>query len=189
MINSVISLNGYPDWQLTGIYCPPYAAAKIEFWNLTDATANSSTLPWTIIGDFNDICNQSEKTGGRPFASSSKHTLCDDLNRLSLFDLGFSGYDFTWNNGQEDEHNIQQRIDRGLANAAWCMLFPSAQITHLTAIASDHCPIVLETQNHQPKGRKPFRFENMWLSDPNCATVVDNAWNFVDMPPPVFTTL
>lgn len=56
------------------------------------------TVRGFVIGDFNDICNQAEKSGGLDFLASSSHNLDVELNNLELIDLGFTGNNFTWNN-------------------------------------------------------------------------------------------
>lgn len=146
--------------------------------------SDSFVGPWAVIGDFNDIQNSLEKTGGRSFASSSKHSLLNDLDNLSLIDLGFAGEIFTWNNKRGDSHNIQLRLDRGVANSLRCFQFPKAQITHLTTLKLDHRPISLDTQKDLSKGPRPFRFELMWLSNPSCAKIVDDTWNHSTPGPP-----
>lgn len=165
-----------PDWYFTGIHCPCNPSKKARFWNCINDLHVSSPSPWLIMGDFNSIISQTEKVGGLPFASSSSHDLASELNNLGLIDLGFNGNPFTWNNKRTGLRNIQQRIDRGVANSDWLTLFPHASITHLPIISSDHAPLLLNTStdNHNPK---PFRFEDMWLDDKACFDIVHQGWN------------
>ncbi|KAL3617220.1 hypothetical protein CASFOL_038967 [Castilleja foliolosa] len=126
---------------LTTIYAPCNPSKKSAFWDLIDAFNISDNSSWLMVGDFNDITSQSEKKGGLPYASSSKHSLYDNLDSLGLIDLGFAGNPFTWSNQRTGSANIQQRLDRAVANCNWISLFPKAIITHLPAIASHHSPI------------------------------------------------
>ena len=71
---------------------------------------------------------------------------------------------------------IKERLDRGLGNAEWLMLFPSAQIHHLPRVKSDHCPILFDTNPFEWKPSKPFRFEQMWLIDPTFPSLIQNSW-------------
>lgn len=71
-----------------------------------------------VIGDFNAIASQSEKNRGNHFASSSNHSLLDDLNNLTIIVLGFHGFSFTWNNKRAGKANIQERLDREVANSS-----------------------------------------------------------------------
>ncbi|KAL0285634.1 UNVERIFIED_CONTAM: hypothetical protein Sangu_2770100 [Sesamum angustifolium] len=128
------------------------------------------------MGDFNAVLNQMEKKGGNPFASSTRFSFWDMLTSLDLNDLGFQGPIFTWSNKRAGCANIQLRLDRGVANSEWCLIYPNASIKHLPAIASDHCPLLLLTQNDHSQGPKPFFFEEMWLRDETCEEVVANNW-------------
>lgn len=56
------------------------------------------------------------KTGGRPFACSSKGGLRGFINNSDLVDIGFNDNAFTWKNGQPGNTNIKGRIDKCLAN-------------------------------------------------------------------------
>lgn len=55
-------------------------------------------------------------------------------------------------------------------------MFTKAGIKQLVAPASDHKPILLDTHFENNNINKPFRFEAMWVRDPECEDVVDQAW-------------
>lgn len=61
----------------------------------------------------------------------------------------------------------------------WCDLFPNYMVRHFAQYRSDHAPILLSTWNPHDLGRKKrlFRFEALWLSNPECAEVVAQAWS------------
>lgn len=44
------------------------------------------------------------------------------------------------------------------------------------AIGSDHSPLVLMLEHNDFKGRKRFRFEDMWLEKEECYELIRNAW-------------
>lgn len=93
-------------------------------------------------------------------------------------DLGFDGPKFTWTKKNPIRHpNIKERLDRGLGNTEWNILFPRSEIHHLPRTKSDHCPILLEFETPTYKSTKPFKFEQMWLTDPSFSTLVENSWN------------
>ncbi|KAL3635329.1 hypothetical protein CASFOL_019876 [Castilleja foliolosa] len=162
-------------WFLTTVYTPCHHTKKAEFWeNMANISSNISE-PWILIGDINSILSQAEKKGGLPFASSSHHNLANDLDSLGLIDLGFSGSPYTWTNKRSGIDNIQQRLDRGVANSEWITMFPRASILHLPQVGSDHSPIVLSTAP-EPKLKTPFKFEIMWLDDFSCYDIVSDSW-------------
>ncbi|XP_026420307.1 F-box protein At3g07870-like [Papaver somniferum] len=59
---------------------------------------------------------QKDKIGGLPFKISDCEFYHNILSNDGLLDLGFKGYAFTWNNHREKEANIQERLDRAVAN-------------------------------------------------------------------------
>ena len=56
----------------------------------------------------------------------------------NLYELDFSGYDFTWWNGQGDIRSVEERSDRFCANMEWLLSFPEAKVTHVDFDMSDH---------------------------------------------------
>lgn len=68
-------------------------------------------------------------------------------------------------------------LDRSLATPDWRLAFPNAKVSHLTALCSDHCPIL--TDLHYMRGKKPkkpFRFETMWLRHAEFNDHVTSTW-------------
>ncbi|KAK3030664.1 hypothetical protein RJ639_035868 [Escallonia herrerae] len=148
-------------WMLTAIYGLPYRHQKPLFWNNLSKMINSFAGPWLGIGDFNEILAISDKRGGRPYASPSHGGFPSVMLEKGLVDLGFSGNPFTWTNKQPLQANIRERLDRGLGNPQWCILFPNATIKHLSAILSDHNPISFNTAGSNQSGPKPFKFSGI----------------------------
>ncbi|KAG8375096.1 hypothetical protein BUALT_Bualt10G0064800 [Buddleja alternifolia] len=149
-------------------------------------TKKTKVDPVVLIGDFNAIVSQSEKKGGRSFASSSSNPFLNDLNNLNLLDLGFTGNPFTWSNRRGGDANIQLRLDRAVANPDWSLLYPYAIVHHLPAIKSDHCPLLLHTIPETRGKFFPFRFEDMWTRDPSCHTTILESWNSLERGSPTF---
>ena len=48
-------------WHLTGFYGNPKTERRSESWAKLKFLKNSSSLPWLVIGDFNEIIGLSEK--------------------------------------------------------------------------------------------------------------------------------
>ena len=80
-------------------------------------------------------------------------------------------------------------MDRGLGNAEWATLFPAAEIHHLPRVKSDHYPILLSTDSREQKPPKPFRFDQMWLTDPTFPTLVDESWKASEQIPSTSSSL
>ena len=54
----------YGWWHLTGFYGNPETSKRHEPWATMKHLGTTSSLPWLVIGDFNEIISMSEKEGG-----------------------------------------------------------------------------------------------------------------------------
>ncbi|MBA0729118.1 hypothetical protein Golax_020420, partial [Gossypium laxum] len=85
------------------------------------------------------------------------------LEECQLNDVGFEGSWFTWERGNLPETNIQERLDRGVANTDWITLFPEVKVQHLVHSFSDHCPLLINTRRYEEQlGNNNFKFEAWW---------------------------
>lgn len=48
-------------WRYTGYYGYPQRIRRVDSWNLLRELSAASSLPWCILGDFNDISSMDEK--------------------------------------------------------------------------------------------------------------------------------
>jgi hypothetical protein len=122
------------------------------------------------------ILGQSEKSGGLPYACSSRDFFLDFLNTYGMVDLGFSGNPYTWSNHREGRHQIKQRLDRGVASTSWISRFHSFALRHLPDDSS-------MAQHSLPH---PFRFEEFWIKHPECLSVIMAAWDVLVLGSPAF---
>lgn len=138
-----------------------------------------SSLPWLVIGDFNDIARQTEKKGSHPHPGPLIQGFNEALNDCELIDLGMVGYPFTWERGRGTEAWVEERLDRAMASPVWKHNFGNASVNNIATIHSDHSAIFLDV--HGSLGNevrcRNFRFENAWLSEEGCKQVVLQAWN------------
>nr|POE54766.1 hypothetical protein CFP56_46064 [Quercus suber] len=78
-----------------------------------------------------------------------------------------------------DKNRTYIHLDRVLATMTWKSLFQNTVVQHVPTFASDHSMLIVNLpsiRRRQPKPQHPFRFEAMWLRDPHCAEVVQEAW-------------
>ncbi|XP_074327603.1 uncharacterized protein LOC141665516 [Apium graveolens] len=83
-------------WRYTGFYGCPERKRRKESWEILRTLAGESTLPWCVLGDFNDIMFAHEKSGGRSQPSRLMEGFRSAVNECELLDLGFVGSEFTW---------------------------------------------------------------------------------------------
>jgi hypothetical protein len=103
------------------------------------------------------------------------------LADCGLADLGYKGYDFTWNNKREGTENIQVRLDRGTATASFLTLFPLTSVEHIATEESDHMALLIRIQAEpfvRQRGiSRGFMYEEMWQKHENYEAMVKEAWD------------
>ncbi|GMI95677.1 hypothetical protein HRI_003237000 [Hibiscus trionum] len=103
------------------------------------------------------------------------------IHDCDLSDLGFTGRWYTWERGAFSSTNVRERLDRGLANAAWCALFPDSSVAHLLHNFSGHCSILSDTIGslHPTAVTKVprFRFNANWVLEEDFLDVVQSFWS------------
>ncbi|XP_039120543.1 uncharacterized protein LOC120256952 [Dioscorea cayenensis subsp. rotundata] len=133
-------------------------------------------LPWLIIGDFNSILFPNEHKGGRFSHYSRKARFFRSfVDSNNLFDLNFSGAQFTWCNNQIGLARRWARLDRCIANSNWISRFNNFTLKHLSRSFSDHSPLLLSVSDSIIRRRFLFKFENFWLDYIDCHSIVREA--------------
>lgn len=167
-------------WRFTGIYGFPEDNQKWRTWRLLERLATENSMSWLCVGDYNEILSDAEKSGGNYRRHDRMLDFRSCLDQCGLFDLGYHGHKFTWTNKQSGANNIQERLDRGVANESWLSRFPRARVSHLARLLSDQCPLWVEwdveDRRRRRGGAKLFRFETLLLNEVSCGEVVDNSW-------------
>ncbi|KAL2939383.1 LINE-1 retrotransposable element ORF2 protein [Bienertia sinuspersici] len=168
-------------WRFTCIYGFPEEEQKLKTKVLMEKLNEEQQRPWLCGGDFNLMLLSSEKKGGNGFKVNEAETFREAIESCHMMDLGFNGHEFTWTNNRAGEHNVQERLDRFLANQLWKDLFPGSFVTHLSRRRSDHLPIMLCLKGYpraknERKKKKLFKFEEMWLKENMCEEIIKEAW-------------
>ncbi|KAH9708700.1 reverse transcriptase domain-containing protein [Citrus sinensis] len=164
-------------WRCTGFYGFPETSKRRDSWELLRSLSSISSLPWVCIGDFNDLLHNSEKRGRCQHSNWKLQGFRAAVSDSGLVDLGMEGYQYTWERSRGTVDWVEERLDRALVSSTWLSLFPKASVVSLEAMCSDHLPIFLDPSSHHQFPRiKRFRFENVWLSEPDCMEVVTKSW-------------
>lgn len=74
-------------------------------------------LPQLIIGDFNDLAWQFEKRGNIPHPKYLLTGFKETINECELYNLGMSGYPFTWERGIGTYNWVEERRDQALVSS------------------------------------------------------------------------
>ena len=160
MVVKVCALNS--SWLLSTIYASPRLEERKLLWKILASISPMHELPWLMLGDFNEMLASGDKLGGNPLNPKRVQMFKDCLDSCGMVDLGFHEPRFTWVNRKEVGHFIQERLDRGFANAEWRGMYPEVAIHHLARTHSNHCPVLLKMDDHGPSClSRPFQFQPM----------------------------
>ncbi|KAL0864587.1 hypothetical protein Bca101_043705 [Brassica carinata] len=164
---------------LSYIYGNPEGKIRKNQWQDMINSENAGFLhnkPRVLVGDFNDIKARKEKKGGVYRSVASFSLFNQMLSILGVHDIKTIGGKFTWV-GKRSKYSIMTRIDRVFANCDWLDMFPSATVTLLPWIGSDHRPLLLDTTNAKWKKPRIFRYETRWRLFPEVKQVIEQTWN------------
>lgn len=149
-------------WILSDIYASPKFENMCILWENLKKVSNHHDLPWILMGDFNEVLEESEKLGGNPLSIRRVQEYKESMNYCNLLDLGFSRPKFTWTNKRGIRNLIQERLDRCWVNPSWKLLLLEASVSHLARINSDQCLLLLKLLEPPPfSGERPFHFQPM----------------------------
>ncbi|KAL4279545.1 hypothetical protein GQ457_03G016570 [Hibiscus cannabinus] len=176
-------LSATDKFRFTGIYGYANTNLKNKTWDLIDRLRDSSSLPWLIGGDLNEILHDNEKVGGNRRNPSYINNFRDCLSRNQLADCNPTKGWYTWSRMGPHTQTIRERLDRFLADPFWLGNHSSFYVVSEFTAASDHCLLFMNTtstflhSNHSsPVDSDFFRFEQCWSSLPECISLVQSTW-------------
>ena len=130
---------------------------------------------WICAGDFNEIMRQSEKIGGRVRSHNQMQPFREVLDECKLIDLGFIGSMFTRHKNYP-AYMMWERLDRAVASTEWLTKFPDTKVYHLDVTTFDHKPLWICPEGMDCNQQRPFRFEQMWMTDKGCGATIEGVW-------------
>jgi hypothetical protein len=179
-IDVAISSDNEEPWRATFVYGEPRRDQRHEFRNSLCRLRSEWRGPWICCGDFNEALSHDEHVGARDRSESQMTLFRDCLDDCGLFDLGFSGLKYTWNNRKREEDHVKVRLDRAVANGDFTTRFDKYNVENIITTASDHLAILINLSTSRWDERPPvqhgFRFEAAWLRAPDYREVLEKAW-------------
>jgi hypothetical protein len=142
-INAKITPSNGPPRKYTGFYGHSEASKRKETWSIFRHLNLFKFIQWICAGDFNEIIDLTEKSGGNGRLGGVMEYFKNTLVFCKLHDLGYRGPKYKWNYGREGGAFTQERLDSVTANKAWCELYTEVDISMKEAISSNHSPLVL----------------------------------------------
>lgn len=160
-------------FRVTGIYGPSNQQDKQDFFDELKLAQPPNNLPWILLGDLNVTLQPSDRPSNRNHhAQMSRFRAL--IDHLQLLDLRLQGRTYTWSNDRDNP--AFARLDRFLISTSWSNIFPKTIQRAITNTASDHCPIVCESDTKFPNSNV-FRIENSWLKNHYFQSMVAQLWD------------
>lgn len=103
-------------WRCSEIYGHLEVGQKHHTWTLLRRLVGLFAYPWICCGDFNEILNLNEKTGGNDRNLSMVADFREVINECKLSDIECRCYPFTWSSRRFGPHFMEEKLDRFLGS-------------------------------------------------------------------------
>jgi hypothetical protein len=162
------------------VWCEANRSLRYKTWDMMRYLKADCDLPWVCIGDFSEVLRREEQMGPNVRDMAQINLFREAVDVCELSDLGYFGLDWTFERKIKQGEFCRVRLDRALASPEWSLMFPFATVRHLTAIKSDHSPILLlnemEAHNQRIANEKPFCYELMWERHEGFKPMLEEVW-------------
>ncbi|CDY24720.1 BnaC04g13250D [Brassica napus] len=161
---------------LTCVYGDPVVARRRVVWDRLMVLAVTRDEAWVLVGDFNELLNNEEKSGGAVRVESSFWDFWHMTSSCKLRELRSFGNSLSWA-GWRDRVWVQCRLDRSFGNDEWYNLFPRSQVEYMDMLSSDHRPIKV-CFSYEPENvrRGRFFFDRRMLGKDGIEEAVRRGW-------------
>ncbi|GAU31579.1 hypothetical protein TSUD_54020 [Trifolium subterraneum] len=109
-INMLVEDEQWGEWRLTCYYGYPEWSRRRAAWDILRDLGNMSSIPWCIIGDFNDLLSQADKKGIHPHPNGLCMGFRQAVSDCDLTDIPIEGHPFTWIKSRGTPHVIEERL-------------------------------------------------------------------------------
>ncbi|CAA7040352.1 unnamed protein product [Microthlaspi erraticum] len=164
------------------VYGEPNHTKRKAIWEEITSKHLGRDVPWFLTGDFNDILDRCEKTGGPQRAEGTFGEFRAFISQNELYDLPHSGNYLSWR-GVRETHLVHCRLDRALSNGLWAENYPSSRSYYLEFEGSDHRPILSILEPHLKKKKGIFRYDRSMKDNQEITEIVTTAWNLSETAP------
>ena len=130
---------------------------------------------WCVLGDFNNIRVAAERvsTSQGGTADGSIRGFNEWIEEMEVEEVPWVGKSFTW---FKPNGKVKSKLDRFLVSPKWLSKWPGSYQTALHRNFSDHCPILLRS-NNADWGPKTFRILDCWLAEKSFKKLIEENWS------------
>lgn len=156
----------------SGVYGPCSDASRKVLWEELKLVRLRWNFPWCLGGDFNVIRFSHERSGSRGF-SQAMTDFNELIDELELMDLPLAGGNFTWSRAG-DRMQWSRIADFWYRwNGRGCLAALFSLVYRESFRTMSRCFLFV---GGITRGKYPFRFENMWLKEPDFLEWVCSKW-------------
>ncbi|XP_013600971.1 PREDICTED: uncharacterized protein LOC106308356 [Brassica oleracea var. oleracea] len=167
--------SGYLRYFVSCVYGEPVRGERPTGWERLSRIGVNRKAPWCVVGDFNAIRNNGEKSGGPRLSESNFTDFNNMLEACELSELVGIGNSFTWG-GIRGILSIQSKLDGCFGNKAWFNYFPKSKQVFLDKRGSDHRPVLVSLDPKPNLYRGSFIFDCRFISKPVVTETIKKAW-------------
>ncbi|KAI8537704.1 hypothetical protein RHMOL_Rhmol09G0045300 [Rhododendron molle] len=161
---------------LSVVYGFNQAGPRKKLWDeLRTGFASVGGLPWIVLGDFNVVRWQNEKSNSSHFDANATGDFNNCIEDIEMAELTSKGLWFTWSNKQVGVGHCSCRLDRALVNSQWQSEFTESEVAVLVPHVSNHSPLLVTVLPYCG-GRKPFKFFNFWMNHKKFSPLLTQSW-------------
>jgi hypothetical protein len=101
----------HASWRDTFVCGEPHTQDRHVMWELLKRIKQIFKVPWMLIGDFNEAMWSFEHLSSRRRPERQMYEFREILSYCEVYDLGFIGVPWTYDNKQAGERNVKVRLD------------------------------------------------------------------------------
>ncbi|KAJ9536547.1 hypothetical protein OSB04_un000299 [Centaurea solstitialis] len=134
-------------------------------------------MPWLIMGDFNTMLFPHDGLGGSSRRNADMIEFGECLADIDMYDVQYTGVQYTWCQKPSDESGIRRKLDRVLANNEFTTRFSDVTVQFLPRGLSDHSAAITSFTGGVRHFVAPFKFDNFLTNDPRFYDILNMYWN------------
>ncbi|KAJ9536674.1 hypothetical protein OSB04_un000147 [Centaurea solstitialis] len=132
--------------------------------------------PWLIMGDFNTMLFPHDGLGGSSRRSSDMSEFAECLMDIDVYDVHYTGVQYTWCQKPSEDGGIKRKLDRVMANNEFTTRFSDVTVQFLPRGLSDHSAAITSFMGGLRQFVVPFKFDNFLTNDHRFYDIVASGW-------------
>lgn len=168
------------EWRFTGFYGAPRVEDRHHSWRFLRTLYAVEHSAWLCLGDCNETLFASEHFSRAARPEWQMRAFWEVTDDCLLQHLGWSGAEYTWDNGQAGDANLEARLDRAFGNMDLIHMFAQTRVRHISTTESDHCFVMVDLRecvaDERTRGAKQFRYEDVWQTHADYDQLVMDRW-------------